>query len=280
LTPSTDDRPAGRRPAFAGVPARRDPRWGQAAALTVFCVLGQTVLSFDISVGEILLAVGTCVVLDVTLTWWRRRQLILPLSALISGLGLALLLRSTYPALFVVAGAAAIGSKHLITSGGRHRFNPSNFGLVVALAFTTQGGIGMLTPGQWGRSALIVFALLCAGSLVVFRAERLTLVALFLAAQAAAYAAFHGGDPHLPVAWSGAVLAFAFFMITDPRTAPAGRRGQAAYAAAIAVLGQLFTAFGSMAGPFVALFAVCALMPLVERAVPALRRRLPAPAVA
>ena len=240
---------------FQGVPSRRDPRWGQVAALTAFCILGQTVLNFEITPLEILLSVFTCVSTDMVLTRIRRHQVIVPLSSLISGLGLSLLLRSTYPAVFVVAGLLAIGSKHLIIVHGRHRFNPTNFGLVVTLAFT-QGGIAMVTPGQWGRSGLIIFAILGVGALVVFRAERLALVGMFVVFQVTLTMVFHGGHPNLATSLSGAVLAFAFFMITDPKTAPTSWRRQGCYAGAIALLGQVFAAWGSMDGLFVAAFAV------------------------
>jgi Na+-translocating ferredoxin:NAD+ oxidoreductase RnfD subunit len=249
---------------FQGVPSRRDPRWGQVAALTAFCILGQTVLNFEITPLEILLSVCTCVGTDMALTRIRRHQVIVPLSSLISGLGLGLLLRSTYPAVFVVAGIVAITSKHFITVHGRHRFNPTNFGLVVTLAFT-QGGIAMVTPGQWGKSGLIIFAILGTGALVVFRAERLALVAMFVVSQVVFTMVFHGGHPDLATSLSGSVLAFAFFMITDPKTAPTSWRAQGIYAAGIALLGQIFAAWGSMDGLFVAAFAVCLGMLALER---------------
>lgn len=262
---SPSDRPRrGRTWTFAGVPSWRDARWGQIVALTTFCILGQTVLDFAITPLEILLVVGTTTALDWALTRVHRHQVIVPLSGVISGLGLALLLRSHYPAVFVVAGLLAIGSKHFIVIHGRHRFNPSNFGLVVTLAFT-QGGISMVTPGQWGRSGLTLFAIMGAGVLVVSRARRMSLVAMFVAAQVVCYAVAHGGDPRLTVSLSGAVLAFAFFMITDPKTAPTSWRGQVAYAVTIAGGGQILTRLGSGAGPFIALLAVCAAMPAVER---------------
>jgi Na+-transporting NADH:ubiquinone oxidoreductase subunit NqrB len=172
-----------------------------------------------------------------------------------------MLLRSTYPAVFVLAGLLAIGSKHFLTVDGHHRFNPSNFGLVVTLAFT-QGGIGMVTPGQWGQSGLIVFAIVGVGSLVVFRAQRLTLAGLYLASAIVSSTLLHGGHPELAQTLSGDVLAFAFFMITDPKTAPRTLRGQAIYAPAIAFLGVLFMSFGSMAGIFIAPFVVALVKPL------------------
>lgn len=263
-SPAAASRAPARGWTFQGVPSWRDPRWGQVGALTAFTLVGQTALDFHITPLEILLSVFSCVGLDMVLTRIRRQQVIVPLSGVISGLGLALLLRSSYPALFVFAGLMAIASKHFITVKGRNRFNPSNFGLIVALGFT-QGGISMVTPGQWGRSGLILFAIMSLGALVVFSARRFALVMMFVAAQVLCFMAFHGGSPDLTVSLSGAVLSFAFFMITDPKTAPGAWRPQLAYASALALIGQVLASFGSMDGPFIALFAVCAVMPMVER---------------
>ena len=267
--------PPARSWSWQGLPPARDPRWGQVAALGVFCILGQVWLGWEVTPLDIALSVGTAVVADVAWTLWRSQVVIAPLSGVISGLGLAMLLRSSWPAVFVVAALLAIGSKHLITVDGHHRFNPSNFGLVVTLAFT-QGGIARVTPGQWGGTALILFAIIGAGGLVVFRAQRLTIPALYLATSVVVAPLFHGGHLDLATSLGGDVLAFAFFMITDPKTAPATRRGQLVYAPALAVVGALFVSFGSPQGIFVAAFVVALVKPLfvaVRRR--ALARRVP-----
>ncbi len=54
-------------------------------------------------------------------------------SPLITGLSLSLLLRSHDPAVWALAGVAAIGSKYLIRVGGKHLFNPACFAIVALL---------------------------------------------------------------------------------------------------------------------------------------------------
>ncbi len=167
---------------------------------------------------EVLLAVGSSCGLELVAHRRRRAEWAVPLSAVITGLSIGLLLRSTYPAVFVVAALVAIGSKHLLAPGGRHLWNPSNFGLVVVLGLTQ--GLTEVTPGQWGSSAVIVLAACGAGALIVFRVRRLALVAAFLVAHAGAGLVAPGASMSWSQTFSASTLIFAFFMLTDPKTSP------------------------------------------------------------
>ncbi|MGH8919060.1 MAG: RnfABCDGE type electron transport complex subunit D [Actinomycetes bacterium] len=261
------------------VPPLRDPRWGQAAVLALFTVLGQTTLHFRVSVLDVLLALASACGLELVLHWQRHGQVALPLSAVISGLSIGLLLRSSYPAVFVACGLVAIGSKYLIAPGGRHLFNPSNFGLVVVLALSQ--GITDVTPGQWGTSAGLLLVACAAGALIVFRVRKLVLVGAFLGAHLLAVVAQQGGNPAWGHTFNASILIFTFFRLTDPKTSPVTRRGQVAYAVLVAALTQVFVAGGSMVGPFVALTLVCAAVPVLDRLhgpprwLAAVRRRRP-----
>lgn len=249
-------------PRRIAIPARRDARWAQIAVLGGFTLLGQTVLHFDVSAADVVASVLTATVLDVV---WQRRdsgRWNLPLSAAITGTSIGLLLRSAHPAVFVVASVLAIASKHLLRGRNGHVWNPSNFGIALTMAFTS--GLSMVTPGQWGTSSLVVLAAAATGALVVSRAGRLPVVAAFIGAHIAAAAISAGGAP----AWSGALgastLIFAFFMITDPATAPASPVAQVAYGVAVAALAQVLVAAGSAVAPLLALLVICPSTPLLE----------------
>jgi hypothetical protein len=80
--------------------------------------------------------------------------------------------------------------------------------------------------------------------------------------------------------FSPEVLIFLFFMITDPRTIPAGRTGRRVYAVCVALLATLMiaptvTEFWTKVALLGALTAVCALRPFVELLVPRVRRGVP-----
>ena len=158
-----------------------------------------------------------------------------PWSALISGLSLCLLLRTTHLAAMIAAAAIAIASKFVLRVGERHLWNPTNFAIVVMLAL----GLGWVSPGQWGSAAYFALLVAGAGGFVVTRAARLDVTAAFLAWWAALLfgRALYLGDPlAIPARQlrSGALLIFAFYMISDPKTTPRTRAGRVAFAALVA----------------------------------------------
>ena len=124
------------------LPKLRDPRLHLAGVIVTLQVLGQTAFDFDLSIAQILVALGTCAVLEVSIAFRRQRVIMWPASALLTGNGVAFVLRVpgtehgdwwSLNGWWIFAGTAAVAllSKHLIVHRGRHVFNPSNFGLVL-----------------------------------------------------------------------------------------------------------------------------------------------------
>src|SRR3954449_1309621 len=75
------------------LPSARDPRLHVAAVVVTLQVLGQTVLGFELSVAQILLSVLTCAAIEIAITAWRWRVGAGPASALLTGNGVAFILR-------------------------------------------------------------------------------------------------------------------------------------------------------------------------------------------
>ena len=75
------------------LPTLRDPRLHLAAVIVSLQILGQTAFGFDLSIAQILLSLGTCAVLEFTITFWRHRVIMWPASALLTGNGVAFVLR-------------------------------------------------------------------------------------------------------------------------------------------------------------------------------------------
>jgi hypothetical protein len=297
------------------LPALRDPRLGLAAVIISLQVLGQTVLGFELSIAQILVSVLTCAVLEVTLTLWRRRVLMWPASALLTGNGVAFILRVPGTAhgdwwslrgagIFAAAAAISLLSKYVIRVGGRHVFNPSNFGLVVIFGLL---GTRLVNPQDlwWGPGSpglVLTLAVIVTGGLVIVsRLRMLGLVAAFwltfvactglLAASGHCMTArWHvgqvcGGSFWSVLALSPEILVFMFFMITDPRTTPTGRLARAVYGASVAFVAALLVAparteFSTKVGVLAGLAVVCAARPAVERLVAARGGRIRVPAVA
>ena len=98
-------------------------------------------------------------------------------SALITGLGLSLLMKANHPILYLCAALLAIGMKFFTKSNGKHLWNPANFGIVTAAVLSDEAWI---SPGQWGSSAVIMFIVGTAGLAVLSKIKRLETGVAFL----------------------------------------------------------------------------------------------------
>src|SRR5580698_692644 len=195
-------------------------------------------------------------------------------SPLITGLSLSLLLRADEPWLPAIAGFIAIASKFALRIDGRHIFNPAGFAIVVLLL--TSSGV-WISPGQWGTSLWLATLLVFFAILVLQAAQRSDIALFFLCSHAALLfaRAFWLGDPltiPLHQLQSGSLLIFAFFMISDPRTAPDSRLGRLLFAVSVAALGHYLAFFMQMRPAlYVALIALSPLTLLIDRIIPAKR---------
>jgi Na+-transporting NADH:ubiquinone oxidoreductase subunit NqrB len=193
-------------------------------------------------------------------------------SALISGLSLCLLCRTNSMLLCVLTGVCAIAGKFLLRCKGKHLFNPTNFGLVVMM-LATDGRV-WVSPGQWGNVAFFAFLMACLGGLVVMRAGRADVALGFLFFWSALLIgrSWWVGEPMtIPLhrLQNGALLLFAFFMISDPRTTPDSRAGRLLFAALVAFGGWWwqFRMFGTN-GALWSLAFFSLFTPLIDRFLP------------
>lgn len=280
-------------------PNPRDVRLHQSAVLLSLQALGQVTLGFDLSVAQILLSLGTCAAIEISLRLWRERVMAWPASALLTGNGVALILRVPGTRhgdwwslrgwwIFVGVAAVSLLSKYAIRRHGRHVFNPSNLGLVTAFVVLGSGRVdpqvlwwGDLDGGLASAVALIVLG----GTVITGRLGLLQLAATFWAVFAALTAAlaasghcmtspWHvgpvcGGSFWWTVALSPELLVFALFMITDPRTTPAGARHRLWFGTAVAVFAVLLmapqtTEYATKVALLGSLTFTCALVPVIS----------------
>ena len=285
------------------LPSIRDPRLHVAAVIITIHVLGQIGLGFRVSVPQILAAILTCAILEVALTFRQTRAFVWPASAMLTGSGVALILRVvgtpaddpwSFYAWHVFAAIAGLSllSKYVIRRRGSHIFNPSNIGLVVAFVVLGPSRVEPLdfwwAPlNGWMIAAYLVIGV--GGFLITRRLALLGLAAAFWIALAAglgllaasghcmtanwAFAPVCGFDFWRVVVTSPEVMIFLFFMITDPKTVPTGRVGRVVFGVLVAVTSVLLMApqtdeFGAKVGLLAGLVVVCAARPIVERFVP------------
>jgi hypothetical protein len=258
-----------------------DPRLYQIASLSTLLLYGLLFLHFDVSSWQIAITLGTALLTQYAGTRYYNMPSFDPRSPLISALSLCLLLRTDHLEVTALASIIAIGSKFVIRWKEKHLFNPTNLALVVVLA----SGIGWISPGQWGQVAWFGFLIACLGSLVVTRAARADVTLAFLGFYVGLLftRALWLGDPltiPLHQIESGALLIFAFFMISDPKTTPDSRIGRVAFALCVA-LAALYVQFGLFRpnGPLWGLIACAPLVPLVDYLLPGVRYTWSAPSI-
>jgi Na+-transporting NADH:ubiquinone oxidoreductase subunit NqrB len=247
-----------------------DPRLYQIGALSALLAYGLVYLDLDIRPERAALILATALAAQYACTRAWGLPAFDPRSALISGLSLCLLLRTNGAAPALVAAVLAVTSKFALRWRGKHLFNPTNFAIVVLLLT----GHAWASPGQWGSAAFFGFLLACVGGLVVNRAARSDVTFAFLAAYGALVVgrSLWLGEPLAIPAHrlqNGALLIFAFFMISDPRTTPDSRAGRLLFAALVA-LGGAYVQFRLFRtnGLLFALFAASALVPLLDHMLP------------
>lgn len=239
-----------------------DPRYLQIATLSTLAIYGLFALDFEIQPLNALAIVVTTQLVQ----WLGDRHIGRawdPRSAVITALSLCLLLRTNDVWVAVLAATVGIGSKYVLRYNGKHLWNPANLGIAVAVLAT---GKAWISPGQWGNVALAALFFACMGTTVVQRAARSDVTFAFLGFYSALLfrRSWMLGEPwEIPAhrLQSGALLLFAFFMISDPKTTPDSRAGRVLYAALVAS-GAYYVHFVEFRSNGL-IWALCALAPLV-----------------
>jgi hypothetical protein len=274
-----------------------------AIAITFLNILGHTVLGFEQSWAQPLVALATGYSVELLLesvdagvNGFKPRYLgsigqfvDFLLSAHITSLAIAMLLYANerlFPIMFAVA--VAIGSKAIfrlqVADKTRHFLNPSNFGISVTLLLFPW--IGIAPPYQFTENLsgwadwILPVLIVCTGTFLNARFTRkLPLIAGWLGAfilQAILRSAiFH--TPLIPalLPMTGvAFVLFTFYMVTDPGTTPINPREQIIFGASVAVAYGILMSFHIVFGMFFGLTLVCCFRGLIL-AVEPLKAKLP-----
>ena len=273
---------------------RQDPRNYQILFLSLFLFLGIATRDWTLRPDLIVVVIVTCVLtqwlaISVLENFQRKRLNLLTKkselfdksnsdfaifskmaslkSAMITALGLSLLLRADHYTTMILAGSLAILSKFLFQVERKHFFNPANFGIIAALILTNDAWV---SPGQWGDDGWYALLFLGTGGMVLKRVGRWDTTAVFLGTYALLEAIRNlwlswTWDVYCHRLMSGSLLLFALFMITDPRSIPKARIGRLVWAGCIAILSFILrNYFFISSGVFWALFALSPLSVLLD----------------
>lgn len=302
MTATAALKPAGRAVSLRGrtfsvvVPKRSDPRLKLSATLAVLTVFGLTILRFQVSIPQILVCILSCALIEFAITLIRQKAIVWPASAIQTGVSVAFIFRiagTQHGDLWTLSGAGILAlvasgsllSKYLVKLNGRHVFNPSNIGLVWGLLLI--GPSHVFTEHLWwkplGPTLIVSLAVIFGGAYWILRQVKMIrmatefmvafagFIAILALSGAHFYARWHQGPVGgffywTTVAVSPEVLIFAFFMITDPQTAPKARAARLMYAVSTAAVAAGLialqdTEFGIKASILSSLVTTCALVP-------------------
>jgi Na+-transporting NADH:ubiquinone oxidoreductase subunit NqrB len=136
-----------------------------------------------------------------------------------------------------LAAALAVGSKFVLRFRGKHICNPANLGVICSTSLLPGAWV---SPGQWGTDLTLAGWFVVLGALVTHRARRWDISWMFLTfffGLIAARVLWLGQNPAVFVhqLGNGALLLFAFFMISDPMTIPNRRSMRLVYAGIVAL---------------------------------------------
>ncbi|MFT4219952.1 MAG: flavodoxin reductase [Microbacterium sp.] len=226
-------------------------------ALAALTVIALVLSVFGLVSPQPLELVATLVVLmaaGVAVDSVAQRALRLPHryeSSLITGGILLFVLRPTLEpaglAGIALAAAAASVSKYVLAWRGRHVFNPAAIG-ATALTLLSVAWPDLGASAWWVGSSALAAPVAIAGLIVLWRTEKLRMVAVFLvvavgvavfrlAAQLQAAGAVVDSGQLLSLAlWSSPVLFLGAFMLPEPLTQPPRRWQQLVVAAFVGVL--------------------------------------------
>jgi Na+-transporting NADH:ubiquinone oxidoreductase subunit NqrB len=268
----------------------RDPRDYQIVFLATFLGLGILTRDWSIKPALILSLILSCCTTQLVLSrltnpnanHWLSLK-----SAVISSLGLSLLLRADRVSTMVLAGVLAIASKFIFTtnpqpiqdgnlesveliakSQTKHWFNPANFGIIAALILTPDAWV---SPGQWGSDWWYLLLFIGMGGIVLNKVGRWDTSVAFFGSYAGLEIARNlwlgwAWDVSLHKLMSGSLLLFTLFMITDPRSIPSARSTRIVWAIAIAgVAFVLRNYFYINEAIFIALFLISPLTILLDK---------------
>jgi hypothetical protein len=254
------------------LPNRRDPRLHTAAVIISIHLIGIVALGFRVSFPQVGSAIVTAGLIDVLMTLQKSRMLVWPASGMLTGSGVALILRLvgmdggdywswTGWYWFVLVAGVSVLTKYLIRYRGDHLFNPSNVGLVVAFLVL---GSGLVEPldfwwaplGFWMAVAYLL--IVGGGILITRRLSLLEMAVVFWVVLAIGLGVLSASGHCMIATWSPTpvcgdrfwaalvtspeILIFLFFMITDPKTIPTGRGARVAFAATLGLFTTLMIA--------------------------------------
>ena len=256
--------------------SRFDNRFIAPVFITFILLVGQ--LSFGIleSYEKTLLAIAASIATEILLGRLMTGKWPHLASAYITGISVGILVRSPAVWPYAWCSVVSIMSKYVLRVGGRHIWNPSNFGISALLFLASFTGATLSV--QWGNNLWPMLIIWVLGSLIIYRLKRFHISAtyvasFFLFALVRSWITGHGFLAEIAPITGPMYQLFVFFMITDPKTTVHSKLGQCLVAVCVALVEMVFRLLEVVHAPYYALFIVGPMANLIEISLTSLRRK-------
>src|SRR5687767_4919012 len=245
-----------------------DSRFVAPVFITFILLVGQLTYGILESYAMTALAIVTAVALELALGRALTGKWPHLASAYISGISVGILTRSPYAWPFALCSAISITSKYVLRAGGRHVWNPSNFGIAVMLLIAPWAYSTLSV--QWGNNLWPVFIIWALGAVITYHVGRIHVTATYVVSFFAFAALRSLLTGHTFLAEAAPITGpmyqlFIFFMITDPKTTVrSSKTAQAFVAFCVALAECVLRLSENVHAPYYALFIVGPVANLVE----------------
>lgn len=253
-----------------------DPRYFQVVFQAIFLGYGILFLHWNADWQHYIISIGGCLLFQYAADSIRSKRFLRlseferwGFSVLISAMSLCLLLKTNDWWVSLLAAFFTVVSKYVFRFNRKHIFNPSAFGIVATILLTKDA---WLSPGQWGSNAVIIFAVVTLGTIVVTRVQKLDVSLAFLLTFIGllywrqVYVLGWPMDHFIHSVSTGSLLLFTFFMISDPRTSPNHPIARIVWAVLIAIVSFYLAAFKWKYNTIIwVLVAAAPLVPLLDK---------------
>ena len=242
---------------IVGLPSIKDPRWYLLSFLGVFISIVMNLPNFTQHLYQLVILIGSAIVLDFLILVFFKRIIMFPLSSMISCLGPFLFCEVSYDFVYVIMGALIVFSKHIVSYSNKHIFNPNNFAIVFSVLLFSE--YATTVAGRWGESGYFLSLIYFLGIGVALYAKRINLVIsyvlffIFFSYIQSAMVNVNFEQLLFPMKGFSFAL-FIFYMITDPKTSPNNTKKQILFGITIALIEVIFRYLSYKSAPFFSLF--------------------------
>jgi Na+-transporting NADH:ubiquinone oxidoreductase subunit NqrB len=222
---------------------------------SLFLIIGILIFNAPIELQDIFIVLSASLITQWVFTKYFKLEFN-PLSSLISGMSILLLIRSDSLWILAFAAFLAILSKFTLRLNNKHIFNPSNFSICLLLSLK----LVWIQPSQWGYFPLFVLFAVALGHKITKKVSRMDITWSYLIFFSCLLfgRSFYLGDPlEIPLhqLQSGGLYIFSFYMISDPVSTPNHPTARILFSLILALLTYYFKFFHFLhEAPFYALF--------------------------